>query len=278
MPSYPERNQLAVFVNKFKALFYHVLLLSLILPGFILTGWAQPAASDVLQVKHFYDAVAFDKAISLGRELLRSADKLSSEELAIVHQYMALAFYNIGKLDSSRAHFLSLLSIQPDVELDPVNISPKIINFFKSLQKEFQTLNQQKGLPTFTRYIFVEDPRPAAGWRSALLPGWGQFYKHQKMRGIVLGGAFWSSLIATGFAALRESKTHRDYLNSRTPANINRNYDTYNNWYKTRRALTVTTAVLWGITVADALWSGYPKPTVALTRAGTAEFGLTVRF
>ncbi len=239
---------------------------------------AQINPGNAAQVKHYYDAVAFDKAISLGRELLHSAEKLSPEELAVIHQYLALSFYNIGKLDSSRTHFLSLLSIYPDMELDPVTISPKIIDFFNSLKKEFQTLNNRNDLPTFTRYIFVDDPRPAAGWRSALLPGWGQFYKHQKMRGIVLGGAFWSSLIATGFAALRESQTHQDYLDSRNPAEINQNYDTYNNWYKTRRALTVTTAVLWGITVADALWSSYPKPTVTLIRAGTPGFGLTVRF
>ena len=240
--------------------------------------WAQPSPTDVLQVKYYYESVAFEKVISLGKKLLHSPEEKTPEELALVHRYMALSYYNLGQLDSSRAHFLSLLSIQSDTELDPVTVSPKIIDFFNSIKKDYVALQRADAMPGFTRYIFVKDLRPAAGWRSALLPGWGQFYKKQKIRGIILGGAFWSSLVATGIAALKEGQTHRDYLDSQTPDDINRNYDTYNKWYKTRRFLTVTTAILWGITLGDALWSDYPKPMVAFSEKGDIMLGMRIAF
>jgi tetratricopeptide (TPR) repeat protein len=238
---------------------------------------AQTSTADILQVKFYYDAFEFDNAIAAGNELLKTRGQLASEELEFLHQYLALSFYNTGQLDSARAHFLSLLSINPKLELDPVTVSPKIIDFFNDIRKDYQELSGSTGQTFHTQYIFVEDLRPGAAWRSAILPGWGQFYKKQKTKGYILGGAFWSSLIATGIAWLNEDRAHQDYLASTSPEDIESNYSTYNKWYKTRRTLTVTTGMLWVVTVGDALWSPYAKSSLALTANGDVTLAIQFR-
>jgi hypothetical protein len=178
---------------------------------------------------------------------------------------MALSFYNIGKLDSARSHFLTLLSIQPDFELDPINVSPKIISFFEQIKKEVKS-SQTENAIEYTKYVFLEDPRPAATFRSALIPGWGQMYKSQKKRGYIIGGAFIASLIATGASIYFEKDAHNKYLDSTTPNSIEENYNLYNGWFKKRKLFTITTISIWVVAVLDALWAPYPQATLSVDK------------
>jgi len=102
----------------------------------------------------------------------------------LIHQYMAYSFYNLNELDSARVHFLTLLSLDNTTELDPISTSPKIIDFFDGIQQEFKQLGKNARLVPVKEYIFVKDARPAAAWRSLILPGWGQYYKNQHRRGL----------------------------------------------------------------------------------------------
>lgn len=258
----------------------HTFLMSLICLFCLITirVTAQTNTADIMQLKFYYDTFEFDKVISAGNTALKSGRELASDKLEFLHQYMALSFYNTAQLDSARGHFLSLLSLDPDRELDPVNISPKIIDFFNEIKKDYQALVTSSPQTIYTRYVVVEDLRPGAAWRSAVIPGWGQFYKQQKTKGYILGGAFWGSLLATGIAWIQEDQAHQDYLSSVTTADIESNYSTYNNWYKTRRTLAITTAVLWAVTVGDAMWSPYAQPSLVVQPDGGIVFALQIRF
>lgn len=239
---------------------------------------AQSSTADILQVKFYYDAVEFEKAISTGREILISGQPFAPDELLFLHRYLALSYYNVGQVDSARTHFLSLLSVDAGYELDPVTVSPKIIDFFNAIKKDYQALAGSGPGLAYTRYVFVEDPRPGAAWRSMLLPGWGQFYKHQKTRGYILGGAFWGSLLATGVSLVMENNARDDYLGSVAPEDIERTYSDYNQWHKTRQALVVASAALWALAVGDALWSPYSRASLAARPEGGALLTLHVRF
>ena len=220
---------------------------------------------NAIQVKVLYEALEFDKAIQSGQNLLKSNQRFSRDELATIHQYMALSFYNKGEIDSSRSHFLTLLSIQPDFEPDPISVSPKIISFFDQLKSETKSRATEHAL-SYTKYVFLEDLRPGATFRSALLPGWGQIHKHQKNRGYIIGGAFITSLAAAGISIYFEKDKHNRYLDSTTPAEIEANYDTYNSWFKKRKLFTITTMSIWAFAVLDALWAPYPHIAVSADR------------
>lgn len=237
---------------------------------------AQSSIADILQVKFYYDAVEFEKAISTGREILTSGQSFTADELSFLHRYLALSYYNIGQVDSARIHFLSLLSLDAGYELDPVTVSPKIIDFFNDIKKDYQALAGSG--PAYTRYVFVQDPRPGAAWRSMLLPGWGQFYKHQKTKGYILGGAFWGSLLAAGLSLVMENNARDDYLGSVAPEEIERTYSDYNQWHKTRQAFTIASAALWALAVGDALWSPYSRPSLAARPDGGVLLTLQIQF
>ena len=219
--------------------------------------------TDANQVRVLYETLEFDKAIDAGQDLLNSNARLDRGELLTIHQYMALSFYNLGKIDSARTHFLSLLSIDPAFELDPIKVSPKIIAFFNQLKQEIPSHAEDRDI-AHTKYIFVEDLRPGAAFRSIILPGWGQIYKHQKMRGYIIGGAFIASLAATGISLYLEKDNRDKYLGSTTLTDIEKNYQTYNDWFKRRKFFTVSTVCIWAAAVVDALFIPYPRAEISL--------------
>ncbi len=239
---------------------------------------AQSSTADILQVKFYYDAVEFEKAISTGKEILTSGQPFAPDELLFLHRYVALSYYNVGQVDSARTHFLSLLSVDPGYELDPVTVSPKIIDFFNDIKKDYQALAGSGPGAAYTRYVFVEDLRPGAAWRSMILPGWGQFYKHQKTKGYLLGGAFWGSLLATGISLLQENAAREKYLDSNTPEDIERTYSDYDQWHKTRQVFTIASAALWAVAVGDALWSPYSRASLAARPEGGVLMTLQIQF
>ncbi len=230
---------------------------------FYSTSPAQLTDNNAIQVKILYEALEFDKAISTGQELVKTNLEFNKDELSIIHQFVALSFYNMGKIDSARSHFLSLLSINPGFELDPIKVSPKIISFFNQLKEETQSVPADNTIG-YTKYVFMEDLRPGATLRSFILPGWGQLYKHQKRRGYIIGGAFVASLAATVVSLYLEKTNHDKYLESTTPSTIEENYQTYNDWFKRRKLLTISTISIWAVAILDALWSPYPHGGISI--------------
>ncbi len=251
----------------------HLLLIFLISPAF-----CQISNPQVLKVIQLYDSVNFHKAITTGDSLLQSGKNFSPDDLALLQQYVAFSYFNIGKVDSARTHFLSLLSLKPKIRFDPAETSPKIIEYFEQLRKDYSALTPNNQQPVFTKYVISADLRPHAAWRSAVLPGWGQFYKGQKTRGILLGGAFWGSLAATTVAVLKENDRKDKYEAATDPTEISRRFDTYNTWFKTRRVLTVATVGLWLINVVDASWTTYAQPEIVVNQQGEILFSASVSF
>ncbi len=238
---------------------------------------AQVSPNAVQQLETAYRSLQFETVIKQGRTLLAQQQSLSPEQLAKIHEQMALSFFSLGELDSSRSHFLSLLSLYPDWKLDPIYVSPKIIAFFERLKQESAHQQSVNAVP-YTRYVIVTDPRVGATWRSLLIPGWGQWYKAQKKRAYLFGGVVGLTLLGTGISALLESSAHQAYLNARDEQTIRQQYDRYNFWYKTRRTFTVLTFLGWTLNVADALWTPGKEANPLSVTISPTQFHLVVRF
>lgn len=234
---------------------------------------SQTTSVKISQMRFYYDDVRYEDAISTGQEILEKSAEFSIDQLAFVHQYLGLAFFNIGQQDSARSHFLSWLSIDPQASLDPVTTSPKIVAFLEETRSK-QLMPVPKSEVSFSHYLIRQDPRPSATWRSMLLPGWGQSYKGQKTRAMIIGGAFISAAGAAGVAWWQESRSHDRYLDSMTPEDIASNYDTYNSWYKTRRNLTIVAISAWAIAAADALWYAGGTPQANVSQQGHLQLGM----
>ncbi len=250
---------------------------------FLLFFWGIPAllnaqerAPELQTIKNMYEAIEFKSAVGLGDSLLKSTQRWSVDEYVFLHHYLALAHFNLNQEDSARMHFLNLLSLRPNFELDPVETSPKIIEFFRKVKKEANILLNNPGAAKFTRYVLVEDPRTRALWRSAVIPGWGQFYKGQKRKAVLTGAVFWGSLAATLIAYRKEKNTRQDYLRAVQPADITTQYDTYNRWHKNRQLLSYAAAAVWLINMLDAGLSRNAQPQVARNARGDALYGFLI--
>jgi hypothetical protein len=218
--------------------------------------FAQTTEYEIFQLQFLYNDIKFEEVISLGQKLFKES-ALDKNNLIRVHKYVALSFYNIGKQDSSRSHFYSLLSINPDFDLDPVNTSPKILFFYNTIKENFLKNNANKIALPYKSYIFVEDTRPSAALRSLILPGWGQNYKGQQNKGYLFGGAFLGAALSTTISFIFEKDLKDKYLTEDSPLKIKSRYTDYNNMSKTRRISQYTAIGIWALSVADALFTDY---------------------
>ncbi len=248
--------------------FTHIVLL------FALSGvQAQQADSRrPLKVKRLYDTLHFEEAVKSGRALLGSARSLDRDELSLIHRYMAYSFFNLSKQDSARIHFLTLLSLNPKTELDIVRTSPKIIDFFEQVRKEYAQLQSENRLITVNQYIFLNDKRPGAAWRSALLPGWGQYYKNQTKKAYWTGSLFIGGVVFSVISYAQESRYKNLYRQEIDSKKITSLYNTYNTYSKTRRLLMYASLSVWALSFADALWSDSPR--VSLQTNGQDKLSL----
>jgi len=262
--------------NKLKRI--HYLLIISIALGIFSFGNTQEIANPLPEMQSLYRNLNFVEVINTGRQFLQSTKSVPPADLIAITELMALSFYQMGEIDSASTYFLSLLSIDPKHELDPIQTSPKIIQFYEQLKKEFLEREEKQAVPSYRKYIFLKDPRPAAAWRSAIFPGWGQIFKGQNKKGLVVGGMFSTLFTATVISWVQEKRFHDRYLAARQPADIENKYKLYNNWYKARRYLTVLTFSSWVYAFVDALWTPAILPQASMNRDGVMLYTFRISF
>jgi len=248
-------------LNKYR----RTLLLCLALLGFAPHVPAQDNQYDVFKLGFLYDDIKFDEVVTQAREMLAQPARYNREQLSAIHAYMALAFYNLGQQDSSRAHFYTVLTLTPDYAPDPVKVSPKIIRFFERIRDIFLQDQQKLAAVSYTRYVFVEDIRPRAGLQSFMLPGWGQYIKGQHDKAWWIGGVFSAGALSAGIAYLLEKNYREAYQQEIRPDLIQSRYDAYNSASKVRRVFIYSTLLVWAYAIGDAFWAPY-QPSVYINQ------------
>ncbi len=241
-------------------------------------GYAQEPAGRAERVKELYESLQFEKAVQLSRLLLKTTRITSPQELITIHQYAGFSFFNLGQPDSAKKHFFTILSIDPEYQFNPVNTSPKIIKFFNKIKENYQKSASSDNQKGYVRYIFLQDLRPGATWRSALMPGWGQYFKGQKKRSKIFGAAFWGGVTISAVSYLLENHYHQQYLDAKIRSDIQDKYDTYNFWYKTRRVSLYFTAAVWVSSVLDAFWVPYSSSNLSVGVKDNTSISLQISF
>ena len=127
----------------------------------IVPAWSQEIS--VGEIANSYDKMEYNQAIQLSSQAIEKYDVYKTDELIKIYQFQALSYFHLGDTSASRAAFGSMLSLNNDIELDPVTVSPKIIDFYNRVKSEYQ-ISEESDAVVETRYIQLEDPRPAAGW------------------------------------------------------------------------------------------------------------------
>ncbi|RMF56805.1 MAG: hypothetical protein D6743_19740 [Calditrichaeota bacterium] len=263
-----------------------LLLLTAVTPSF-----SQSDGATLLEeIQNAYAQLNFREAEIKAKAALRDFQRFTPDQLTEVHKILGLVYISKNNPVDARQQFELALSLNPDLELDPLLVSPKILEFYAKVKRSWRAKQRADvRSDARVRYVVVEDPRPAAALRSMLLPGWGQIYKGEKRKGVLLT-TLWGIGVAGSIIAHIERQNAEDrYLAEIDPAKIESRFDTFNRWHKVRNSFLVFSAGVWLFSYFDAiLREGQARPAAARVQRsmmvlpsispGRAHLSLLVRF
>jgi hypothetical protein len=183
---------------------------------------------------------------------LREATNL--DELGKLKYHLLLGFVYVARDQRQNAlqEFTHVLTVNPAYNLDPVQTSPKILDVFHDARQNY--LLNVASQPAIFR-MPQADVRLAASWRSLVLPGWGQFYKRQELKGTAIVVAKVFSLAALIFEQVEVNRRHNDYRGlAYNDPRIEQVYGDYRSAYRTRNVVGYITLGVYLINYCDALY------------------------
>lgn len=191
---------------------------------------------------------------------LREAEGADDLEKLKFHVLLGFIYVARDQNEVAKTEFLKALSANPAYEPDPVSTSPKILEVFRAARAEYMLRVATE--PAIYR-MPQADVRISASWRSLVLPGWGQFYKQQDVKGSAIAAAQVLSLAALIFMQTEVNRRHNDYRRIKdfnNPA-VEDRYQEYRRAYQTRNVVGYVTFGIYLANYFDALYTPVFKKT-----------------
>jgi hypothetical protein len=199
-----------------------------------------------------YDDGRFDEAeLKALRGLQGMTDSLATIPF---HVLLGSVYVARDQNDFAYREFSQVVSINPAYDLDPVLTSPKILEVFRKAKTDY--MDMVMSLPAVYR-MPQADVRLAASMRSLVLPGWGQFYKEQRIKGTLVIAAQVLSLAALAVMQAEVERRHDDYLSIdeyNSPL-IEDRYQEYRRAHRMRNAVGYVTLGIYILNYFDALYA-----------------------
>lgn len=215
------------------------------------------------EIRKSYESFRFEDVIKECKYELRYDSALTNDNKIEFLTMQAVSYYSLSDFDSSKISFIELLKIERDHELDPVIISPKILDFFESIKKDFKHILPEEEIDNAERdsvrpvnYISFDSAKFSNSIiRSIILPGTGHLYAGSVTKGWIL--TIGSTLNAAGmiYYIIKTNDLERKYLTATEASDINYKYREYNTAYKIRNVLIGSYAVVWILSQLDMLFN-----------------------
>ncbi len=213
------------------------------------TGEAADAAAVLDSAQAAIENLDYSKVRTLLANFIDQPAGATANELARAHLMLGIVDFSENKSEAARSNFSAAMQLDPSARPDPLTVSPKIVDFFESVRSSVARRPDQVPI----RYVTVADPRPAAALRSMVLPGWGQYYKGQKAKAIVAGGAWAGAVTGTLIAHRARNRARQLYIDEQNPVLVADRYTVFNNRQKLRNTLAVSAVAVWLISYIDAI-------------------------
>lgn len=212
---------------------------------------AQTGSDRTVEIKRALQQTQFQAAADLADSAIANFRNYLPEQLAEIHAFRALIFFEHHNLVHAEEHLALALQLNPSLQLDPVFFSPQIQNRLERLRPQIVTLKSTTA--PAVRYIVLPDPRIEAAWRSLFVPGWGQRFKGQKAKGKIFSIAAATFASATIASHLLRRRAEKDYLAATDKNELNVRYDAFNRYHLLRNNLALALGIVWSSQVLDAL-------------------------
>jgi hypothetical protein len=219
------------------------------------TIFAQETASNnqlLTEAQAAYDDGRFDDAeLKALRGLQGTTDSLAAIPFRVL---LGSVYVARDQNDFAYREFSQVVAINPAYDLDPVTTSPKIMEVFRKAKTDYMDMVMTQ--PEIFR-LPQADVRLAASGRSLVLPGWGQFYKEQRIKGTVVIAVQVLSLAALAVMQAEVDRRHDDYLsvNEYHSPVVDDRYQEYRRAYRMRNAVGYVALGVYILNYFDALYT-----------------------
>ncbi len=189
----------------------------------------------------------YEKVLEKGNFLLSDPYVTKQDSLQIL-KYMLNSSYALADTTEAKKIIHKIIKCDPDFALNPMETSPKIIEFYEHVKKQIKAHKPLVPLKPVVRTIIKPMSLPTtSSFLSLLLPGSGHLHQKFKRKGWIFTGISSAVLGGLIYSGIKSSQTRKDYLAARPGADFNKLYKKYNDFYRLRNLLFISFLV----------WDGY---------------------
>ena len=224
--------------------------------------YAQLDTSRILEdIRSAYERLDFTIAEARINEALEEYEQFSPQELSEIYVIYSLILFAQSDLTAAASQLRLAVQLNPSLVLDPIDTPPRLFQLFEEIKQAQEDQSEQVGNRQEVRYLVIYDPRAGAALRSMVVPGWGQLYKGDKRKGIILTSLWGITASGSIVAHVNRKQAQRHYRASETQDQTQSRFRAYSNWHKVRNNLILAAASIWAYSYIDAVVWGRPAGT-----------------
>ena len=194
-------------------------------------------SNNVTYLDSLYKVGDYTTVVGRGEEFLTQETK--KENKVEILKIVAFANVALDLKDRAKENFLSLLTIAPKYDLDPIKTSPKIIEVFQEAKVKFTENFQEK------KKIVRLDPL------TYFYPGLLQIRNERKAKGYLLLSLETTSLLGFIATSILTPFYHQRYLDQEIPSEIDKAYNHYKSVYIARQIFGSGIIFSYGVHILD---------------------------
>ncbi len=253
---------------------------------FACTALAQNSVDSIAALKTNFESFRYREVISTGERLLRN-DNLNKEQKIEIYRIVGISQFTLMENNAAEQSFRNILNLDSSFVMDSSNTSPKIIEFFNGVKKNFKIsadLNRVQKVRTDTVYINKQSSSPGPGIPkgavigSFLFPGLGHLYEGNRTKGWILCSLSALTVGSAIYYSVRTGSTGRTYHNAVDPSQIENDYSAYNSAYKMRNFSIAAFAAVWIYSQIDLLFVSSPPAAMLPSIGFSPSSGLNLNF
>jgi hypothetical protein len=224
----------------------------LIFAIYSLPVFAQLSPGEIAQLDEKYRNFEYSEVIKLADKLLK-IPAISAEDSVQILTIKAASCYSLNLLIESSLSYVTILKINKFFILDTSVWSPKIIEFFNEIKRDYlkkledeKTILSKTDTVRITTVVFPDMSYAKESiLKSILLPGLGHLDVNPDWTAYSLLAVSGLSLLSSVYFTLSTNSSEKEYLNEFDPLQISSKYDTFNKNYQLRNISIAVFAATW---------------------------------
>lgn len=182
---------------------------------------------------------------------------LDTEERILLLRLLGSSYVAVGNTESAKKQFKNMLKLEPDSELDPVSVSPKIVAVFQEAKRELEAEQAISKPETLTTELAPRMPGRnvwlGPAMKSLIVPGLGQFQNGHQRKAYFFLSSEVVSLAGLLASQVKFEEARKAYAGNSDPSKMEALYGNYNTWYLVRNGFVATSIGICVLSSVDAI-------------------------